>query len=163
MVRFGIGFDCHRLVKGRKLVLGGVQIAHSKGLLGHSDGDCLCHAIADALLGAACLPDIGQQFPDTDARYEGAFSLELLTRVGEMVREAGFEPTFIDCVIVAQEPKLAPHYASMKEAIAGAVHLAPACVSVKASTTEGLGFIGAGEGIAAMAIATLADKSGRAL
>ncbi|HUT04786.1 MAG TPA: 2-C-methyl-D-erythritol 2,4-cyclodiphosphate synthase [bacterium] len=158
MVRFGIGFDCHRLVTGRKLVLGGVEIPYSKGLLGHSDGDCLCHAIADALLGAACLPDIGQQFPDTDARYEGAFSLDLLARAGEMLAQAGLAPTFIDCVIVAQEPKLAPHYASMSNAIAGALDLAASRVSVKASTTEGLGFIGASEGIAAIAIATLAEK-----
>ncbi len=158
MVRFGIGFDCHRLAFGRKLVLGGVEVPYQKGLLGHSDGDCLCHAISDALLGAACLPDIGQQFPDTDARYKDAFSLDLLAKVRETIEKAGYVPEFIDSVIIAQEPKLGPHYARMREAIAGALRIPLPCVSVKASTTEGLGFLGAKEGIAAFAVATVAQR-----
>jgi len=157
MVRFGIGFDCHRLVPGRKLVLGGVEVPYHEGLLGHSDGDCLCHAISDALLGAASLPDIGHQFPDTDARYKDAFSLELLAKVREMIEGVGYVPEFIDSVIIAQEPKLGPHYARMREAISGALGVASSCVSIKASTTERLGFLGAKEGIAALAVATVAQ------
>ena len=157
MVRFGIGFDCHRLVPGRKLVLGGVEVPYQEGLLGHSDGDCLCHAICDALLGAASLPDIGHQFPDTDARYKDAFSLDLLVKVRELIGQAGYVPEFVDTVIIAQEPRLGPHYARMQAAIAGALGIAASRVSVKASTTEGLGFLGAKEGIAALAVATVAE------
>jgi len=158
MVRFGVGFDCHRLAFCRKLVLGGVEIPYEKGLLGHSDGDCLCHAICDALLGAACLPDIGHQFPDTDPRYKDAFSLDLLAKVRETIEKAGYVPEFIDSVIIAQEPKLGPYYAQMREALSGALDIASSCVSVKASTTEGLGFLGAKEGIAAWAVATVAVR-----
>ena len=158
MVRFGIGFDCHRLVPGRKLMLGGVEVPYPKGLLGHSDGDCLCHAISDALLGAAALPDIGHQFPDTDARYKDAFSLGLLAKVRETLCESGFTPEFIDTVIIAEEPKLGPYYARMQKAIADALAIPASCVSVKASTTEGLGFLGAKEGIAALAVATVEQR-----
>jgi len=157
MQRFGIGVDCHRLVPGRRLVLGGVWIPHSKGLLGHSDGDCLCHAIADALLGAACLPDIGVQFPDTDERYRDASSVKLLETVRELVESAGYAPAFVDAVVVAQEPKLSRYYRQMREAIGKALGLDKSSVSVKATTTEGLGFLGAREGIAALAVATLAE------
>ncbi|MBN1592477.1 MAG: 2-C-methyl-D-erythritol 2,4-cyclodiphosphate synthase [Candidatus Coatesbacteria bacterium] len=159
MGRSGIGFDCHRLVEGRKLILGGVEIPYEKGLLGHSDGDSLCHAICDALLGAASLPDIGHQFPDTDPAYKGAFSLDLLAAVREKIIETGFYPVFIDAVIIAQEPKIGPHYEAMREAISGALEIPSSCVSVKASTTEGLGFLGAKEGIAALAIASVTEMS----
>lgn len=158
MIRFGIGFDCHRLVEGRRLVLGGVEIPYRKGLLGHSDGDCLCHAIADALLGASSLPDIGHQFPDTDPRYKDAYSLHLLAEVRQTVLDAGYLPTFIDAVIIAQEPKLGPHYDDMRRALSKALGLPPSSVSVKASTTEGLGFLGAKEGIAAVAVATVIPR-----
>jgi 2-C-methyl-D-erythritol 2,4-cyclodiphosphate synthase len=159
MVRFGIGFDCHRLVSGRRLVLGGTEVPYEKGLLGHSDGDCLCHAIADALLGASCLPDIGHQFPDTEPRYRDAYSLDLLAEVRRIIHDAGFLPQFVDAVIIAQEPKLAPHYSRMRQAIAKALALPDSRVSVKASTTEGLGFLGAKEGIAAVAVASVSEKA----
>ncbi|MCD6327762.1 2-C-methyl-D-erythritol 2,4-cyclodiphosphate synthase [bacterium] len=157
MVRFGIGFDCHRLVGGRKLMLGGVEIPHDQGLLGHSDGDSLCHSIADALLGAAHLPDIGHQFPDTDEQFLGAYSIDLLKEVGRLVGEAGFDIDYIDSVVIAEAPKLGPHYSAMQSAIADALSISEQCVCVKASTTEGLGFLGAKEGIAAMAVATLSN------
>ena len=150
--RFGIGWDAHPLVEGRPLVLGGVRIPHRRGLLGHSDADVLCHAVADALLGAMALGDIGTLFPDTDPRYEGARSLDLLRRVAGMVREAGGEVTNIDAVIIAQEPRLAPHIPSMRRNIAEAVGLPEGAVSIKPKRPEGLGALGRAEGIAAMAV-----------
>lgn len=151
-MRIGHGYDVHRLVEGRRLVLGGVCIPHAKGLLGHSDADVLLHAIADALLGAAALGDIGQHFPDTDPQYAGADSLELLRRVGELLREHGYAVGNIDATVIAQAPKLAPHIPAMRQNIAGALGLELGCVSVKATTEEHLGFTGDGSGIAAHAV-----------
>ena len=139
-------------------MLGGIEIPFEMGLLGHSDGDCLCHAIADALLGASCLPDIGHQFPDTEPRYKDAYSLELLAEAHEIAVKAGYVPQFVDAVIIAQEPKLGPYYASMRHAVAKALAIPASCVSIKASTTEGLGSLGAKEGIAAIAVATVVEK-----
>ncbi|MGI5978651.1 MAG: 2-C-methyl-D-erythritol 2,4-cyclodiphosphate synthase [Oscillospiraceae bacterium] len=154
-MRIGQGYDVHRLVEGRRLILGGVDIPYEKGLLGHSDADVLVHAVMDALLGAAALGDIGKLFPDTDPAYAGADSLALLRQVGECVRQAGYTVENIDSTILAQAPKLAPHILQMRGNIAAALSLDPDCVSVKATTEEGLGFTGAGEGIAAQAIALL--------
>lgn len=151
-MRIGHGYDVHRLVEGRRLVLGGVDIPHAKGLLGHSDADVLLHAIADALLGAAALGDIGQHFPDTDPQYAGADSLELLRRVGELLREHGYAVGNIDATVIAQAPKLAPHIPAMRQNIAGALGLELGCVSIKATTEERLGFTGDGSGIAAHAV-----------
>jgi 2-C-methyl-D-erythritol 2,4-cyclodiphosphate synthase len=154
-VRIGQGFDVHALVAGRKLIIGGVEIAHDKGLLGHSDGDVLLHAICDALLGAAGLGDIGRHFPDTDPAYKGADSSRLLRAVGERVQAAGYTIGNVDATIVAQAPRMAPHIPAMIERIAAALALDPRRVNVKAKTTERLGFAGRGEGIAAEAIALL--------
>jgi len=152
-VRVGHGFDVHRLAEGRRLVLGGVEIPFEKGLLGHSDADVLLHAIADALLGAAGLGDIGKHFPLSDARYKDADSAVLLSRVAEMVRQAGYSRiSNIDCIVMAERPILAPHIAAMRMRIAGILHLQPTGVGVKATTCEGLGFVGREEGIAASAI-----------
>lgn len=151
-MRVGIGYDAHRLVDDRPLVLGGVTIPHTKGLLGHSDADVLLHAICDALLGAAGLGDIGKHFPDTDPAYKGIASLELLEAVGEKISRNGFSCINIDAVIVAQKPKLFPFMEEMESNIAAALRTAPASVNVKATTTEGLGFEGAGEGISAQAV-----------
>lgn len=151
--RTGFGYDAHRLVPERALVLGGVTIPHTLGLLGHSDADALTHAIMDALLGAAALGDIGQHFPDTDPRYRGIASLELLAIVGERVRAAGYRLVNVDATIVAQAPKLAPHFPAMRRNLAEALGVEMACMSVKATTTEGLGFTGAEEGMAAYATA----------
>jgi len=153
--RIGIGYDVHRLVPDRPLVLGGVTIPHDAGLLGHSDADVLTHAIMDALLGAAALGDIGQLFPDTAPQYHGISSIRLLAQVVDRVREAGFLPVNVDAVIVAQAPKLAPHVDAMRERLAATLALPRSGVSVKATTTEGLGFIGTREGIAAYATACL--------
>ena len=150
--RIGHGFDLHRLVEGRRLVLGGVDIPHDKGLLGHSDADAALHAIADALLGACALGDIGQHFPDSDAAYRDADSRELLRHVVTLVREAGWRPVNVDVTIIAQEPKLAPHIAAMREATAQALALQIEDVSYKATTTERLGPIGEGQAIAAEAV-----------
>ncbi len=155
MYRVGQGFDVHALVPGRRLVVGGVEIAYERGLLGHSDGDVLLHAICDALLGAAGLGDIGRHFPDTDERYRGADSVELLREVGARVRALGWQIGNVDATVIAQAPKMAPHIPAMVQAIAGALDLQPAQVNVKAKTTERLGFTGRGEGIAAEAIASL--------
>ena len=155
MYRIGQGFDVHALVPGRRLVVGGVEIAYERGLLGHSDGDVLLHAICDALLGAAGLGDIGRHFPDTDERYRGADSVELLREVGARVRALGWQIGNVDATVIAQAPKMAPHIPAMVQAIAGALDLQPAQVNVKAKTTERLGFTGRGEGIAAEAIASL--------
>ena len=154
-LRVGQGFDVHQLVPGRRLVIGGVEIAHDKGLLGHSDADVLLHAICDALLGAAALGDIGRHFPDSDARYRGIDSRELLRRVAGLVREEGLVPVNVDATIVAQAPRMAPHVAKMIGNIAADLGLKPAAVSVKATTTEKLGPIGREEGIAAQAIALI--------
>lgn len=155
MQRFGLGYDVHKLVEGRKLILGGVEIEHSVGLLGHSDADVLLHAIADAMLGAAALGDIGRHFPDTDERYKGVSSMLLLKKVGGLLAEKGYEIVNIDATIVAQRPKLAPYIGRMNEEIARALRLEPDQVNVKATTTEGLGFAGAGEGIAAYAVVSI--------
>lgn len=154
-MRFGIGYDVHRLVTGRELVLGGVSVPFEKGLEGHSDADVLAHAIMDALLGAAGQGDIGRHFPDTDAKYKGISSLVLLERVIEIVSESGFQVNNVDSIIVAQRPKLAPYINEMAENLAGAMGVSVSAVNVKATTTEGLGFAGSGEGIAAHAVAGL--------
>jgi 2-C-methyl-D-erythritol 2,4-cyclodiphosphate synthase len=158
-IRIGQGFDVHALVPGRKLIIGGVEIAHDKGLLGHSDGDVLLHAICDALLGAAGLGDIGRHFPDTDPQYRGADSSRLLAAVGERVRTAGYAIGNIDATIVAQAPRMAPHIPAMIAGIAQTLAIAPSQVNVKAKTTEGLGSTGRGEGIAAEAVALLQKAS----
>lgn len=153
--RIGTGYDVHRLVPGRRLILGGVEIEYGKGLLGHSDADVLLHAISDALLGAAALGDIGQHFPDSDPRYKGISSLKLLAHVGELLRSNGFEIGNIDATLIAERPKISPYKERMKHHIAEALSIAPERVSVKATTEEGLGFTGRGEGIAAQAVCTL--------
>jgi len=152
-MRVGQGFDVHALVTGRKLIIGGVDIPYEKGLDGHSDADVLLHAITDALFGAAGLGDIGRHFPDTDARYKGADSRELLRECGRKLAAAGFAIVNIDSTIIAQAPKMAPHIPGMQANIAADLGLGVAAVNVKAKTTERLGFTGRGEGIAAEAIA----------
>lgn len=152
MIRIGHGYDVHRLVEGRKLILGGVDIPHETGLLGHSDADVLLHAISDALLGAAALGDIGHLFPDNDPRYAGADSLLLLRKVGVHLFQAGYRIVNIDSTILAQAPKLAPHIRAMRQNIARVLELDPSAVSVKATTEEGLGFSGEKLGIAAHAV-----------
>ncbi len=151
-MRIGHGYDVHRLTENRKLILGGVEIPFEKGLLGHSDADVLLHAISDALLGAAALGDIGKLFPDNDPEYEGADSLILLKRVYEEVRKSGFYAENIDVTVLCQRPKLRPYIDDMRKNIAGACGLEIGSVSVKATTEEGLGFTGSGEGIAAHAV-----------
>ena len=153
--RIGHGYDVHKLVTGRKLILGGVEIPHTCGLLGHSDADVLTHALMDALLGAAALGDIGHLFPDNDPAYAGADSLKLLEAVMERIRAAGYGVSNVDCTVLAQAPKLAPHILTMRERLAAAMGVAVGQVSVKATTEEGLGFTGAKEGIAAHAVALL--------
>jgi len=151
-MRTGIGYDVHRLVTGRKLVLGGTDIPYERGLLGHSDADVLVHAVCDALLGAAGLGDIGLHFPDTDPKYNDISSLRLLAQTNVMVREKGFSIRNIDTIIFAEAPKIGPYRKSMQKNLAAAVNLDPGCVNIKATTTEGLGIIGQGEGIAAMCV-----------
>ena len=155
MVRAGIGYDIHRLAADRRLVLGGVAIEHPKGLHGHSDGDVLLHALMDALLGAANLGDIGRHFPSDEPAYAGAPSTELMRRVGGLVRERGFTVSSLDATVIAQAPRIAPHVPAMREAIAKALEIGVDRVSVKATTNDGLGVVGAGEAIAALAIAQL--------
>ncbi len=157
-MRIGHGYDVHRLTQGRKLILGGVEIPFEKGLLGHSDADVLSHAVMDALLGAAALGDIGQLFPDIDPAYEGADSLALLRRVAQVLGEHGYGIGNVDATVLAQRPKLAPHIPEMRERLAAAMGVEPGRVSVKATTEEGLGFTGAGEGIAAHAVALLNEN-----
>ncbi|MBR6563475.1 MAG: 2-C-methyl-D-erythritol 2,4-cyclodiphosphate synthase [Clostridia bacterium] len=152
MLRIGQGYDVHRLVEGRKLILGGVEIPHETGLLGHSDADVLLHAISDALLGAAALGDIGRHFPDTDEKYKGINSLILLSEVGKLLDKEGFTINNIDATVIAQAPKLAPHIDKMRQNIASALELDVEYVSVKATTEEGLGFTGMKQGIAASAV-----------
>ena len=154
-MRIGLGYDVHQLVEGRKLILGGVDIPHTVGLLGHSDADVLAHAIADALLGAARAGDIGKLFPDTDPRYAGADSLKLLSAVADHVRDLGFEVVDVDSVVAAQAPKLSPHREAMRENLACAMGIPVDAVGVKATTTEHLGFEGRQEGISAQAVALL--------
>ncbi len=153
--RCGIGYDAHRLVPGRKLILGGVEIPHSLGLDGHSDADVLCHAIADALLGAIGESDIGHHFPNTDETIRGISSLEILQRVREVLAAQGARISNVDATLLAEAPKIAPHIPAMRSAIARALKLEPARVSIKATTNEGLGAIGRGEGMAAMAVAAV--------
>jgi 2-C-methyl-D-erythritol 2,4-cyclodiphosphate synthase len=153
--RIGQGFDVHAFAEGRKLILGGVEIAHPLGLMGHSDADVLTHALCDALLGAAALGDIGHLFPDNDDSYKGADSLLLLAEVMCQVRAKGFELGNADVTVMAQAPKLAPHITAMREKLAAAMQVDVEQISVKATTTEKLGFTGRGEGIAAQAIALL--------
>ena len=155
MMRIGQGFDVHALVEGRRLVIGGVEIAHDKGLLGHSDADVLLHAICDALLGAAALGDIGRHFPDSDPRYEGIDSRELLRHVGRLIGEQGLRVANVDATIIAEAPRMAPHIPRMVANIAADLGVAPGAVNVKATTTERLGFVGRDEGIAAMAVALI--------
>ncbi len=155
MTRAGIGYDIHRLAADRRLVLGGVAIEHPTGLVGHSDGDVLLHALMDALLGAANLGDLGAHFPSDDPAFAGVNSLALLRRVGDLVREAGFAVASLDATVVAQAPRLAPHVGAMRDAIAGALGIEAVRVSVKATTSDGLGTVGSGEAIAALAIALI--------
>ena len=158
MVRIGTGYDVHRLVTGRNLMIGGVNIPHEKGLLGHSDADVLLHAICDALLGAAGLGDIGKHFPDSAEKFKGISSLVLLEQVNRLLLGAGFQVNNIDATIVAEKPKMAPHIPSMVTNIAAAVNVDQSAINVKATTTEGLGFAGRGEGIAAYAAASIREK-----
>ena len=151
-MRVGHGYDVHRLVEGRKLILGGVEIPWEKGLLGHSDADVLLHALMDAILGAAALGDIGQHFPDSDERYAGADSLQLLAEASRLLTEAGYRLVNADCTILAQRPKLMPHGPAMRANIARALEADVDAISVKATTEEGLGFTGDGSGIAAHAV-----------
>jgi 2-C-methyl-D-erythritol 2,4-cyclodiphosphate synthase len=154
-MRIGQGFDVHPLVSGRKLVIGGVSIAHEKGLHGHSDADVLLHAICDALLGAAGLGDIGRHYPDSDMRYAGVDSRKLLRDVAQKIAELNLKVVNLDATIMAQEPRMAPHIPRMIGNIAADLAIAPAAVNIKATTTEHLGFVGRGEGIAAQAVALL--------
>lgn len=154
-MRVGMGYDVHRLVEGRELIIGGVTIPYAKGLLGHSDADVLLHAISDALLGAAGLGDIGKHFPDSDPAYKGISSLVLLEKVGALLEEKGFLIENIDATIIAQEPKMRPYIDSMQENIAKALGVDVNQVNVKATTEEGLGFTGVGEGISSQAICML--------
>jgi 2-C-methyl-D-erythritol 2,4-cyclodiphosphate synthase len=156
-VRLGIGYDSHRLVADRPLVIGGVRIPHELGLEGHSDADVLAHAVIDALLGAAGLGDIGEHFPDTDEAWRGADSMQLLAATVAMVTAGGHEIVNVDCTVVMERPKLGPHRMAIRERLAEALGLQVARVNVKASTGEGIGFVGRGEGVAAVAVASLAD------
>ncbi|MCI6227908.1 MAG: 2-C-methyl-D-erythritol 2,4-cyclodiphosphate synthase [Candidatus Faecousia sp.] len=156
-MRIGHGYDVHRLVEGRDLILGGVKIDYEKGLLGHSDADVLLHAVSDALLGAAGLGDIGRHFPDTDPKYKGADSLELLREVYRKISEKGFRVGNIDVTMIAQKPKLKDYISQMQENIAAAVNVSPERVNVKATTEEKLGFTGTGEGMACHAVCLLEE------
>jgi len=158
--RVGIGYDVHRLVPDRPLILGGVEIPSEFGLLGHSDADVLTHAICDALLGAAALGDIGRHFPDSDERYRGISSLRLLGEVVRLLGEAGHAPVNVDATVIAERPKLAPHIDAMRDALGGVLGLAVDRIGLKATTTEGLGPYGRGEGIAALAVALIDTARG---
>jgi 2-C-methyl-D-erythritol 2,4-cyclodiphosphate synthase len=155
MIRCGTGYDVHRLAPGRKLILGGVEIPSERGLDGHSDADVLCHAIADALLGAIGESDIGHHFPNTDESVRGISSLEILKRVTALLEKSGARPVNVDATLIAEAPKIAPHLPAMRERIAEALNLEASRVGIKATTNEGLGAIGRGEGMAAMAVATV--------
>ena len=151
-MRIGIGYDVHRFVADRKLILGGVEIPFDKGLLGHSDADVLIHAVCDALLGAAGMGDIGVHFPDTDPRYKDVSSLVLLAAVNEMIRNKNFTIQNVDTIIFAEDPKISPYRRTMQQNLAAAIAVEPSCINIKATTTEGLGMIGKGEGIGAMSV-----------
>jgi len=155
MFRVGIGYDAHRFGEGIPLILGGVEIPYKYGLLGHSDGDVLSHSICDAILGALCLGDIGEHFPNTDERFRGIRSLKLLTVVNEMMNKSGYGIVNVDCVIIAQEPKISPFREEMRENVSSALSIPKERVSIKATTTEGLGFEGRKEGIASQSIVLL--------
>ncbi len=155
MFRIGFGYDAHRLVKGERLILGGVEIVHPQGLKGHSDADVLVHAVMDAILGAMGLGDIGLHFPDTDPAYKGISSLSLLGKLSERVKENGFSVNNIDATIVAEGPKLSPFFSSMEGNMAQALETSPGRINIKATTTEGMGSCGRGEGIEAYAVASL--------
>ena len=159
-MRVGLGYDVHKLVEGRDLILGGVKIPYEKGLLGHSDADVLVHAIMDALLGAAALGDIGKHFPDTDPQYKGISSIALLEHVGHLLEESDDVIENIDATIIAQRPKMAPHIAAMRENVAEALGISVEQINIKATTEEGLGFTGTGEGISSQAICAL-KKAGK--
>lgn len=154
-MRVGMGYDVHKLTEQRKLILGGVEIPYEKGLLGHSDADVLLHAVMDALLGAAALGDIGKHFPDTDEKYRGISSIKLLEHVGGLLDEHGFIVENVDATIIAQRPKMRPYIDTMRENIANALHLELGQINVKATTEEGLGFTGTGEGISSQAVCLL--------
>jgi 2-C-methyl-D-erythritol 2,4-cyclodiphosphate synthase len=151
----GIGYDLHRLVQGRKLMVGGIEVSFEKGSLGHSDGDVLCHAICDALLGAAGLGDIGTHFPDSDPKWKGASSLVFLERIRGLLENQGFRIVHVDAVVICERPKLGPHFPAMRAALAGALGVASGDINLKAKTNEGTDAIGRGEAIAAQAVATL--------
>lgn len=157
-MRIGTGYDIHRLEKGRKLILGGVDIPHSRGLLGHSDADVLSHAIADALLGAAGLPDIGHYFPNTDPSIEGIDSQEILSGVITEIRGHGWKPVNIDAALIAEEPKVSPYLCDMKQRLSQSLGIPTGAIGIKATTNEGIGDIGKGAGIAAHAVCLLAPK-----
>lgn len=154
-MRVGIGYDVHRLAEGRDLILGGVDIPYERGLLGHSDADVLVHAVMDALLGAAALGDIGRHFPDTDQEYKGISSVRLLEHVSHLLAQKGYTVGNVDATIIAQSPKMAPYIQEMRENVAKALGVSPDQISIKATTEEGLGFTGSGEGIASQAVACL--------
>ena len=158
MVRIGHGYDVHRIVPDRKLILGGVEIPWSMGLLGHSDADVLTHAVTDALLGACAMGDIGRHFPDNDPKWEGAYSIEMLRSVKDMLKEKGFVPYNIDCTIIMQDPKIAPYIGAIREKLAAALDMDVSYVSVKATTEEKLGFTGSGQGAAAHAVCTVIEN-----
>lgn len=157
-MRIGMGYDVHRLVEDRKLIIGGIEIPHIKGLLGHSDADVLIHAIMDSLLGAAALGDIGKHFPDTNAKYKGISSLLLLKKVGELLSEEGYKIVNIDATIIAEKPKMAPHIPYMIKKLANALEIDDNRINIKATTEEGLGFTGSGEGIASQSICLITKK-----
>lgn len=161
MIRVGIGYDSHRFAAGRQLILGGVVIPYTLGLHGHSDADAVGHAITDAILGAAALGDIGQLFPDTDAKWKDADSMLLLAEAHRQVHASGWTLNQADVTVIAQAPKLAPHVPAMQVRLAGVLGVAPSAISIKAKTNEGMGFLGRGEGIAVMAVATLIASPGR--
>ncbi|WP_373214016.1 2-C-methyl-D-erythritol 2,4-cyclodiphosphate synthase [Blautia obeum] len=156
-MRVGMGYDVHKLTENRDLILGGVKIPWEKGLLGHSDADVLLHAVMDALLGAAALGDIGKHFPDTDPKYQGISSVKLLIHVAELLKEHGYEIGNIDATIIAQKPKMAPHIPQMRKNMANALGILESKINIKATTEEGLGFTGTGEGISSQAICLLTD------
>ena len=158
MYRIGNGYDVHRLIEGRKLILGGVDIPHGLGLDGHSDADVLCHALCDSLLGAAGAGDLGKYFPNTEAKWKGVSSLVLLEKIGEIVTKRGYQIANVDTTIVAQQPKLVSHIEAMTNNIAKTLRIDPDQVNIKATTTERLGFLGRGEGIAAYAVVLLQTK-----
>jgi 2-C-methyl-D-erythritol 2,4-cyclodiphosphate synthase len=158
MVRFGIGYDVHRLAQGRKLILGGVRIPSEYGPVGHSDADVLLHAICDAILGAAALGDIGKHFPDTDKKYKNISSLKLLKLVGSMIREKGWAVNNIDSTLILEKPKIAKYVEPMRQRIGKALHISPQVISIKATTHEGLGSFGREEGCAALAIASILEQ-----